>query len=36
VEIADHPTDQRRTMVSLSEKARPRLERLLDMMQGAS
>lgn len=34
VQIADHPTDQRRTMVSLSDDARPRIERLLDMMQG--
>ena len=32
VGITDHPTDQRRTMVSLSETARPRIERLLDMM----
>ena len=31
--ITDHPTDQRRTMVSLSDDARPRIERLLDMMQ---
>jgi len=35
VQITDHPTDQRRTMVSLSEQARPRIERLLDMMHGA-
>jgi len=34
VNITDHPTDQRRTMVSLSDDARPRIERLLDMMQG--
>lgn len=34
VRITDHPTDQRRTMVSLSDDARPRIERLLDMMQG--
>ena len=33
VRITDHPTDQRRTMVSLSNDARPRIERLLDMMQ---
>jgi DNA-binding MarR family transcriptional regulator len=33
VEITDHPTDQRRTMVSLSDRARPRIERLLDMME---
>jgi DNA-binding MarR family transcriptional regulator len=36
VQTTDHPTDQRRTMVSLSDKARPRVERLLDMMQGAT
>ena len=35
VQITDHPTDQRRTMVSLSEQARPRIERLLDMIHGA-
>ena len=33
VRITDHPTDQRRTMVSLSEDARSRIERLLDMMK---
>jgi len=33
VRITDHPTDQRRTMVSLSDDARPKIERLLDMMQ---
>lgn len=36
VQITDHPTDQRRTMVSLSDHARPRIERLLDMMQDAT
>lgn len=36
VQTTDHPTDQRRTMVSLSDDARPRVERLLDMMQGAN
>jgi len=35
VATTDHPTDQRRTMVSLSDNARPRIERLLDMMQDA-
>jgi DNA-binding MarR family transcriptional regulator len=34
VQTADHPTDQRRTMVSLSDDARSRVEKLLDMMQG--
>lgn len=32
VQTTDHPTDQRRTMVSLTDNARPRIERLLDMM----
>jgi len=32
VQTTDHPTDQRRTMVSLTDSARPRIERLLDMM----
>jgi DNA-binding MarR family transcriptional regulator len=32
VQTTDHPTDQRRTMVSLTETARSRIERLLDMM----
>lgn len=36
VHTTDHPTDQRRTMVSLSDNARPRIERLLDMMQDAA
>jgi DNA-binding MarR family transcriptional regulator len=35
VEIADHPTDQRRTMVRLADHVCPRIERLLDMMQDA-
>jgi DNA-binding MarR family transcriptional regulator len=33
VKTTGHPTDQRRTMVSLTEGARPKIERLLDMMQ---
>lgn len=33
VQTTDHPTDQRRTMVSLTDNARPRVERLLDMMR---
>ena len=36
VRTTDHPTDLRRTMVSLSDDARPRVERLLDMMQDAN
>ena len=32
VQTTGHPTDQRRTMVSLTDNARPRIERLLDMM----
>jgi len=32
VKTTGHPTDQRRTMVSLVESARPKIERLLDMM----
>lgn len=36
VQTTDHPTDQRRTMVSLTDDARPRIERLIDMMQGAN
>lgn len=36
VEIADHPSDQRRTMVRLADHVPARIERLLDMMQGAS
>lgn len=35
IEIADHPTDQRRTMVRLADHVCPRIERLLDMMQDA-
>lgn len=33
VEITDHPTDQRRTMVRLADHMRPRIERMLDMMR---
>jgi len=36
VQTTNHPTDQRRTMVSLTDKARPRIERMLDMMQDAN
>lgn len=36
VQTTDHPTDQRRTMVSLTDNARPRVERLLDMMLDAN
>jgi DNA-binding MarR family transcriptional regulator len=32
VKTTGHPTDQRRTMVSLVESARPKIEQLLDMM----
>ena len=35
VEITDHPSDQRRTMVQLAAHVRPRIERLLDMLQDA-
>jgi hypothetical protein len=33
VEITDHPTDHRRTMVRLADHVPARIERLLDMMR---
>lgn len=36
VRTTGHPTDQRRTMVSLDDSARPKIERLLDMMLGGA
>jgi DNA-binding transcriptional ArsR family regulator len=36
VEITDHPTDQRRTMVRLAADVPPRMERLLGMFQDCS